>query len=122
MKLIIKRAGLILLFALAGIHTVLADQTQELLNVMNQAMLEPCNSQPYLACLGLKQDFCRKQVGLSVKHCNSKYPVEQVKDNQQEFFQAFGNCMQTQIIGRLKLSQTMLNKCEAVLRESLPKG
>lgn len=118
----IKQIGLLVLLLLTGLTTVSADQTAELLKVMNQAMLEPCNRPAYLTCLGLKQTFCRKQVGISVDLCNKKFPVKQLKADKQQFFQEFGMCMQSEIISRLKLDDMMLDKCEPILKSSLPKG
>lgn len=122
MKFIIKQAGIILILTLAQLTAVFADQTEELLKIMNQAMLEPCNSQPYLACLGLQQAFCRRQVGLSVDFCHKKFPMKQATGDQQRFFERFGLCMQTEIIGRLKLNEAVLNKCEPVLQSYQPNG
>ena len=122
MKENLKQVGIILLLNLAGLPTAFADQTDELLMVMNQAMLEPCNSKPYLACLGLQQEFCRAQVGLSVELCHKKFPVKQSEAVNKQFFESFGMCMQTEIITRLKLNDTMLDKCEPVLKEGLPEG
>jgi len=118
----IMQICLVLLLATVSTTNLLADQTEDLLKVMNQAMMEPCNSKPYLACLGLQQTFCRKQVGIAVEFCNKKFPVKQVKTNQQQFFQAFGECMQTEIVNRLKLNEAMMVKCEPVLKAGLPKG
>jgi len=118
----IKQICLLLLLAAVGTSSLLADQTEDMLMVMNQAMMEPCNRKAYLTCLGLKQTFCRKQVGIAVDLCNKKFPVKQVKTNQKQFFQAFGGCMQTEIISRLKLNEAVMVKCEPVLKAGLPKG
>ncbi len=122
MKVTTKQLSIILLLSVAGLMIARADQTDELLEVMNQAMLEPCNIKPYLACLGLKQDFCRTQVGISVDLCHKKYPVKQAKGDNKQLFESFGICMQTEIITRLKLSNVMLEKCEPVLKTNSPKG
>jgi len=122
MKSYYKQLYLIPLLALTGIPALHADQTEDLLKVMNQAMMEPCNSKSYMVCLGLKQKFCRKQVDTAVKFCNKKYPVKKAGHNKKQFFNIFGQCMQQEIIGRLKVNEAMLGKCQQVLQADLPKG
>jgi len=122
MKFYLKQSVLIIVFFMTSNVSVLAGQTEEMLAIMNQAMLEPCNSQAYLSCLGLEQAFCRKQVGISVDLCNKKFPLTAMGENKQQFFQEFGTCMQREIVGHLKLTSTMLEKCEPVLKANLPQG